>query len=150
MKTATQTDYHATITVDCTLRKAFNAISEPDKWWTENLEGSAKNLDDIFTVRFDQTFVRFKITEMTVDRKIMWRVMDCYLHWLENKTEWINTNIFWEITPKLNETQIDMIHWGLRPGIECFEACVKGWDQYVKNSLFRLLSDGKGFPEKRK
>ena len=43
-----------------------------------------------------------------------------------------------------------MTHLGLKPGIECFDGCVKGWDQYVKDSLFRLLAEGKGAPEKTK
>jgi hypothetical protein len=39
-----------------------------------------------------------------------------------------------------------MIHIGLVPEIECYTSCVKGWDQYVKGSLFKLLTEGKGLP----
>jgi hypothetical protein len=150
MKTITQSDYHAVITADIKPHRAFEAISEPGKWWNENVEGSAKNLGDIFTVRFNQTFVQFKITELQIDQRVRWRVTDCYLHWLRDKTEWKNTEILWEVTSNQKGTQVDMTHLGLKPEVECFEDCVKGWDQYIKDSLLRLLRDGVGAPERRK
>ncbi len=150
MKTAIQTDYHTFINVNTSARKAAEAISNPSAWWTENFGGSAKNLNDTFIVTFGETFVRFNITEMIPEKRIVWLVKDCNLHWLKDKTEWNNTSILWEIMSNSNSTQIEMTHIGLRPGIECFEACEKGWDQYVKDSLFRLLTKGKGIPELRK
>ena len=150
MKTAIQTDYYASINVNTTARKAAEAISNVFAWWTENFEGSAKNVNDIFTVTFGETFVSFKISEMIPEKRIVWQVMDCYLHWLKDKTEWNNTSILWEISGNNDSTQIEMTHLGLIPGTECFEACEKGWDQYIKDSLFSLLSKGKGAPELRK
>ncbi len=35
---------------------------------------------------------------------------------------------------------------GLSPEVECYEGCVKGWDQYFKGNLFKLLTTGKGQP----
>jgi hypothetical protein len=42
-----------------------------------------------------------------------------------------------------------MRHIGLKPGIECFEDCVSGWDEHIKDSLFRLINEGKGTPIKK-
>ena len=39
-----------------------------------------------------------------------------------------------------------MTHVGLVPGIECYEDCEKGWDFYIKESLFKFLTEGKGLP----
>src|SRR5712671_6834387 len=125
MKTAIQTDYHVSVMVNTTAGKAAEAISNVAAWWTENIEGSANKVKDIFTVRFGETFVRFKIVEMIPDQKIVWQVQDCYLHWLSDKKEWMNTSILWEISGKNNSTEIDMTHIGLKPGIECFSYCVK-------------------------
>ena len=36
------------------------------------------------------------------------------------------------------------------PGVECYENCETGWDHYIKESLFKLLTEKKGLPEKRK
>jgi hypothetical protein len=150
MKTSIQTDYHASFNVNSSAREAAEAIGNVSAWWTENCQGSARKLNDIFTVSFGETFVRFKINEMIPEKRIVWRVMDCYLHWLNDKTEWKNTSILWEISTVNDSTQVEMTHLGLKPGIECFDDCVKGWDQYVKDSLFRLLAEGKGAPEKAK
>jgi hypothetical protein len=147
MKTSTQTDYHASIQVHTSAHKAADAISNVRAWWAKKFEGSAKELNDIFIVRFGETFVRFKITEMIPDKKIVWAVQDCYLHWLKDKTEWNHTSVLWEISKNKNLTEIGMTHIGLKPGVECFNDCEKGWDQHVKGSLFRLLTEGRGNPE---
>ncbi|MEP7110763.1 MAG: hypothetical protein ABI760_22405 [Ferruginibacter sp.] len=79
--------------------------------------------------------------------KIVWHVTDCFLHWLKDKTEWKNTDVVFEISEKENSTQINFTHIGLSPEVECFEVCVKGWDQYVKGSLVKLLTTSKGQPD---
>src|ERR1700694_5366666 len=100
MKTAVQTDYHAAMDVKVNAAKAAAAINNVGGWWTENIEGSTKKPGDIFTVSFGETFVQFKISEMIPEKRIVWRVMDCYLHWLKHKTEWNNTSVVWEISGK--------------------------------------------------
>jgi len=47
-------------------------------------------------------------------------------------------------------TEISFRHIGLLPEVECYNDCVKGWDQYVKGSLFKLITEGKGEPQKKK
>ena len=142
-----QHDYQGVILVYNSLTAAFESIaSGVNEWGAENFEGSSRNLGDVFTVRFGETFVTFKVTEFIPGQKIEWTVIDCYLHWLADKKEWNNTRIIFEFEQKDNQVQITMTHIGLRPGIECFETCVKGWDQYFKGSLYKLLSEGVGEP----
>ena len=52
----------------------------------------------------------------------------------------------WEISPEKDSTQIKFTHVGLVPEVECYEMCVKGWDEYVKGSLLKLITKGKGLP----
>jgi hypothetical protein len=147
MKTAIQTDYHSYLTVPVSPQKAQEAISQVTAWWTQNVEGSTKNLNDIFTVTFGETFSRFKIIEMIPEEKILWQVLDCNLHWMKDKKEWKDTTILWEISFSNDSTRIDMTHIGLRPGIECFEDCNKGWNHYINESLSKLLTEGTGVPD---
>jgi hypothetical protein len=149
MKTSIQTDYHATIMVNVPPLQATEAINQVKLWWTENTEGSTNKLNDLFKVTFGETFSRFKITEMIPGEKINWLVLDCNLHWMNNKKEWKDMNILWEISSSNNSTRIDMTHIGLGPGIECFEDCTKGWNHYVKESLYKLIMEGKGVPDHR-
>jgi hypothetical protein len=143
-----QKDYQGVILVDNSLTAAFESIaSGVNEWWAANFEGSSQNLGDVFTVRFGETFVTFKVTEFIPDQKIEWQVMDCYLPWLQDKKEWNGTRILFEFEQKGDQVQITMTHIGLRPEIECFETCVKGWDQHFKGSLYKLLSEGVGQPK---
>lgn len=143
-------DYHAAIMVSQTTNEAFTAINSVSKWWTEKLEGSSKKLNDVFTVDFGgNNFVTHKLIEVTPDKKVVWFVTDCYLSWFNDKTEWKNTKMSFEISATGNQTQVNFTHIGLVPEVECFDTCRKGWDQYVKDSLFKLITEGKGQPQKK-
>jgi len=143
----TRQDYNAIITVEATPQEAFDAINDVSKWWSTDFEGRSEKLDDVFTVRFGETFITLKITAFIPEQKIGWHVTDCYKHWLKDKKEWQDTTMTWEISANGDKTQIDFTHFGLIPGIECYNGCEKAWDFYLKASLFKLLTEGKGMPE---
>ena len=142
-------DYTATILVKATANKAFKSINQVAAWWTENIEGSSEKLNDVFTIHFGETFVTMKIVESVPDKKIVWNVTDCYLHWLADKKEWKNTEIVFEISAEGDSTRIQFTHIGLTPQAECYDSCVKGWDQYIKDSLAKLINEGKGLPQRK-
>ena len=146
MKTIIQADYHASILVPGTPDHATEAISQVSHWWKTDTTGDTKNTGGIFLVPFGETWVRFKITENIPGKKIRWFVLDCNLHWLKDNKEWKDTEILWEISSVGDATRIDMTHIGLVPGIECFEDCNKGWNHFVKVSLYKLLTEGRGNP----
>lgn len=150
MKTVIGTDYHADINVQYSAKKAFESICRVSGWWTENIEGNTASLNDEFTVRFGDTFSRFKITEVIPAQKLVWYVLDCNLHWMKDKKEWKDTKILWQVSGSGNSSSISMTHIGLNAGIECFEDCTKGWNHYVKVSLFKLIEEGKGEPDHKK
>ncbi|MDB5133507.1 MAG: hypothetical protein JWP37_110 [Mucilaginibacter sp.] len=145
-----QQNYNACITANISPKEAFEGISHVSEWWATNFEGRAKNLNDVFTVRFGETFVTFKIVEMVTNKKIVWQVIDCHLPWLDDKSEWKGTKIAWETSTENNLTQISMTHIGLVPEIECYTDCEKGWNFYVKESLAKLLTEHKGLPDTSK
>ena len=139
-------DYTVTITANATAQEAFNSINNVAGWWTMAFEGSSENLNDVFTVRFGETFITIRVIELVPCQKTGWQVIDCYKHWLKDTKEWLNTKMSWEISEVNNEMQISFTHIGLVPGIECYNGCEKAWNFYVKESLFKLLTDGKGVP----
>lgn len=142
-------DYNATIVVKTTAAEAFKYINHVSAWWTENLEGSSARLNDVFTVRFGETFVTFRITEFVPAKKVVWLVTDSNLHWLYDKKEWNGTSVRFELSGEKDATSIHFTHIGLLPGIECYNNCKRGWDEHIKDSLFGLISEGKGLPQKR-
>jgi hypothetical protein len=143
-------DYIASFVVNKTAMEAFNTINNVTRWWTENLEGSSEKLDDEFSVRFgDVHYSKQKLTEVIPGKKIVWLVTDCRLNWIKDKKEWIGTTIVFDISEQGGSTAINFTHTGLVPGIECYNDCIKGWDHYFKNSLYKLLTEGTGLADKK-
>ena len=145
-KKMSASDFTTTISVDQTPEEVFNVINNVPAWWTTNFEGHAEKLDDIFTVTFGKTFITSKVVELVPGKKIVWLVTDCNKHWLKDKKEWNGTKMTWEISEKDNKTQIRFTHLGLVSKLECYGACTNAWDEYLKGSLFKLFTEGKGMP----
>jgi len=143
-------NYSATIEVAQSPEEAFSS-NKVTKWWSDNLEGHAENLNDEFIIDWsDGNFVAFKIIESVPGKKVKWLVTDSNLNWLADKKEWSNTEMDFTISPADGKTRISFTHIGLVPGVECYEMCVKGWDQFFKGSLYELITTGKGQPQLRK
>jgi hypothetical protein len=140
-------DYHTSITVSATPQEVFKNINHVTKWWTDDLEGSSQKLNDEFTVRFDDIHVSTqKLVELVPDKKVVWLVLDSNLNFIKDRQEWKNTKISFEITSQDKKTKINFTHFGLVPQVECYNSCTKGWDHYIKGSLYKLLTEGKGAP----
>ena len=139
-------DYQSNISVNATPAAAYDAICRVADWWASSFRGASRWAGDGFSVRFGKTTVDFRVVEAIPERKLVWLVTDCHLDWLEHKKEWKDTRISWEIMPGGKQTRIDMTHVGLVPEAECYNNCREGWDFYVKESLFKLLNEGKGVP----
>ncbi len=140
-------DFQIHITVDATPHEVFKNINRVSKWWTEDLEGSSHNLNDEFTVRFgDVHFSRQKLVEVIPDKKVVWLVTDSRLNFINDKDEWTNTKIVFELSTLDNKTQMLFTHVGLVPGVECYDACSTAWPQYIGESLMNLITSGKGQP----
>ena len=144
-------NYSAAIEVAQSPEEAFSSINKVTKWWSDNLEGHTENLNDEFIIDWsDGNFVAFKIIESVPGKKVRWLVTDSNLNWLADKREWSNTQMDFTISPADGKTRISFTHIGLVPGVECYEMCVKGWDQFFKGSLYELITTGKGQPQLRK
>jgi hypothetical protein len=140
-------DFSYSFIVKVVPNEAMEKISQVNLWWAKNFKGEASKLNDEFSVYFGDTYVNFKISEVIPDKKIIWLVTDCNLHWIEDKKEWKNTEVIFSLAGKNGKTQIDFIHKGLTPQSECYESCKPGWTHHLKDSLLKLIDDGKGFPE---
>lgn len=142
----TTLDYACSIQAPVTTKEAYDKIARVSEWWVRNCEGSARKVGDTFTVRWGETFVDFKISEALADHRIVWHVVDCYLPWLKDKTEWKGTSVAWDLASSDGTTTVNLIHHGLTPEVECYTTCEKGWKQYFEGSLLQFLTEGKGAP----
>jgi hypothetical protein len=143
-------DYTTTFTVNVSASEAFKNINNVTGWWTENLKGQSEKLNDVFTVQFDDIHVSTQtLIEVVPDKKIVWLVSDSNLNFIEDKQEWNNTTISFEIREKNGTTEVQFTHHGLVPEVECFDACSNAWSEYIQGSLLPLIATGKGKPTKK-
>jgi hypothetical protein len=142
-------DYTINIVANTTPEEAFNSINNVSEWWTQSLEGNSKKLDDEFTVRFgDVHYSKQKLVEVVPGKRVVWLITDSKLNFLENKQEWTNTRIIFDISTQNGKSKIQFTHVGLIPELECFDACSNAWSQYIQ-SLRSLVTTGKGRPAQK-
>ncbi len=140
-------NFTATFTVDQTPEEAFAAINNVRGWWSGQIEGNTDKLGAEFTYRYkDVHYSKQKITEFVPGKKVVWLVLDSYLSFVKDKTEWNGTKISFEVSQKGTKTEIQFTHLGLVPEYECFDACSNAWGGYVRGSLRKLITTGKGQP----
>ncbi len=140
-------NFTTTISVDQSPEKAFAAINNPRGWWSENIEGSTTKLGDEWTYRYkDVHRCTIRVAEMVPNKKVVWLVVENYFNFTEDKTEWTNTKIVFEISAHGNRTEIRFTHEGLVPAYECFNVCSDAWGSYANGSLHNLIATGRGKP----
>ena len=143
-------DFTTAFTVDQTPEEAFAAINNVRGWWSGEIEGSTDKLGDEFTYRYkDVHLSKQKIAELIPGKKVVWLVLDGYLKFVEDKSEWKGTQITFEIAKKGGKTEVRFTHVGLVPDYECYGACSSAWGSYINGSLRSLITAGKGQPNEK-
>lgn len=144
----TTQDYSASITANLTAAAAAERINRVADWWTASFTGASEKVGNQFSVRWGETFVDFTVVEYVPAKRIAWRVTDCNLLFVEDKKEWKNTEVVFDISSDGGTTTVKMMHAGLEPGVECYEACSKGWNFFITESLQSLLAEDQGMPDR--
>lgn len=142
-------DFTTALLVDQSAEEVFNAINNVRGWWSEEIEGPTDKLNEVFTYHFEDVHrCEMKVTELIPGKKIVWHVLDNYFNFTKDETEWKNTDVIFDISAKGNKTELRFTHLGLVPEYECYDACHQGWTHYIKSSLYKLITTGKGEPNK--
>lgn len=140
-------DFTTTILVDQSPEAVFNAINDPRAWWSEGITGGTDKVNDVFDYGYEDVHTcRMKLTEVVPNKKVTWHVLENYFKFTEDKSEWIDTNITFEISEQDGKTVVVFTHHGLVPEYECYDICRNAWTQYLQSSLYKLITTGKGEP----
>jgi hypothetical protein len=144
-KQLTTSSFTTAFFVNQSPEEVFNAINNVRGWWQGEIEGSTDKLNDEFTYRMEEVhFSKQKLVEVIPGEKVVWLVTESKLNFINNKSEWTGTKISFEITEINNKTQVRFTHLGLVPGIECYGGCSNAWSKLIQESLFSLITTGKG------
>jgi len=143
----TTNDFTTTILVDQTPGEVFNAVINPRRWWSEEIEGGTDKENDVFNYHYkDVHRSKIKVEEVVPNVKVVWHVLENYFEFTADKREWTGTKIIFEISGQADKTQLRFTHEGLVPEFECYNVCFDAWSNYIKNSLRNLITTGKGQP----
>ena len=135
--------------VDQPADEIFKAINNVRGWWSEEIEGKTNELGQ-FEYRYrDVHRCTIKITELVPGKKVVWHVVDNYFDFVQDKSEWKDTEIVFEIAKEGDKTELRFTHVGLVPAYECYGICSDAWSTYINGSLRSLITAGKGQPNQK-
>ncbi len=140
-------NYTTTFTVDQSPQDVFAAVTNVRGWWSEEVEGGTEKLNDEFDYHFQDIHrCKMRLTEVVPGKKVVWLVLENYFNFIQDQSEWVNTEVIFEIAEKDGKTELHFTHEGLVPAYECFEICSDAWGTYINGSLRDLITTGKGKP----
>ena len=140
-------DFNTMLLVDETPAEVYNAINNVRGWWSQEIEGHTDKLNEEFLYRYkDVHHCKIKLIELIPAKRVVWHVLDNYFSFTEDKTEWKNTRVIFDISQNDGKTQLSVTHLGLVPEYECFSVCQDAWTTYIQKSLRSLIETGKGNP----
>lgn len=137
--------FTTTFFVDQKPEQVFNAINNVRGWWQGEVEGNTTKLHDEFIYRMQEIhYSKQKLVEFIPNEKVVWLVTESKLNFVSDKMEWTGTKIIFEIKEINNKTQVRFTHQGLVPEFQCYDGCSNAWRSLVQESLFSLITTGKG------
>ena len=90
---------------------------------------------------------KLQLVEKIEGKRVVYHVLDNQFSiFSKDKTEWINTDLIFDISVESGKTKITFTHKGLVPEYECYEVCNVAWRTYINQSLYSLITTGKGQP----
>jgi uncharacterized protein YndB with AHSA1/START domain len=139
--------YTTSFTVQQTPAEVFDAINDVRSWWMTTVDGDNLAIGDEFSYRVPGVhFCKMRVTELVPGQKVVWTVVDNHMGFIEDQSEWIGTEIRFELSEKDGGTELRFTHDGLVPTYECFDICQNAWTFYVGQSLRSLAATGAGEP----
>lgn len=140
-------NYTSTFWVEQSPEIAFNAIKDFRAWWSEEIEGTTDKLNETFFYHYkDVHLCKVKLVEIIPDKKLVYLVIDNEFSFVEDKSEWVNTKLIFDISNENGKTKVKFTHEGLTPEDECYEVCNDAWTSYIQGSLQSLIATGEGNP----
>jgi uncharacterized protein YndB with AHSA1/START domain len=150
--TVDQQSYTTTVTIDRSPSEVYDAVNDVRGWWSQQVEGRTDEVGAEFRYRGEddartvEHLATIRVTELVPGEKVVWRVLDNHMSFIEDQSEWVGTEIRFDLTAVDGGTEVRFTHVGLVPTYECFDVCRAAWGSYVRESLPQLATTGTGSP----
>jgi uncharacterized protein YndB with AHSA1/START domain len=139
--------YTTSFTVDHPALEVFHAINDVRSWWNEDMTGESDAVGAEFVHHVkDIHRARIQVTDLVPGERVTWRVLDNWFSFIEDQSEWKDTEIRFELSEKGGTTEVRFTHAGLVPDDECFAVCETAWGHYLERSLRSRITTGAGLP----
>ena len=139
--------YTKTILVSKSPAACFDAIMDFRGWWSEEIEGNTDKLNETFFYHYkDIHLCKIQLVDFLPEKKLVYRVVENEFNFVDDKTEWVDTKLIFEISAEGSKTKVTFTHEGLVPDYECYPVCNDAWSGYIGNSLKNFIETGKGNP----
>ncbi|MEK5400003.1 ATPase [Paenibacillus sp. VTT E-133280] len=139
--------YRTSFMVDQSPEEVYGAINNVRGWWSEEIEGKTDELGQFKHHYQDIHRCTLQITELVPGKKVVWHIVDNYFNFIEDNSEWKDTDVIFEIVKKGDKTEVNFTHVGLVPAYECYTVCSDAWGLNINGSLRSLISEGIGQPQ---
>ena len=98
MTQATSDSLTTTITVAATPEQAFAAINDPRGWWSQTITGATDEVGAEWEYGVEGIhYSKIRVTELVPGELVVWRVVEGWLSFIEDTTEWDDTEIRFDI-----------------------------------------------------
>ena len=141
-------DFTTSFMVDQSPEEVFKAVNNVRGWWSGEVDGETGRLGAEFIYRYKNMHKSTqRVTEFVPGKRVVWHVTDAELTFVKDKTEWIGTDIVFEISRKDGKTELRFTHVGLVPAFECYGGCSGACGALVDGNLRNLITTGKNQPD---
>ena len=123
--------YAVKFTVGQSPTEAYAAINNVRGWWSENIEGATDKLGEFVFHNEPIHMSRMRITELVPGKRVVWCVVDNFMSFVADKTEWIGNVIVFDIAQGDGETEVNFTQHGLVPDYQCFDLCSNAWGGFI-------------------
>ena len=144
----TDQSFTTTFSIDRSPQEVYDAINDVRAWWSAEVDGPTDVEGEEFTFRVkDLHRSLIRVTELAPGRRVVWTVLENHMSFVEDQTEWVDTQIRFDLTERDGGTGVTFTHVGLLADHECYDVCSKAWTYYLTESLPNLVTTGAGRPE---
>lgn len=131
-------DFSTSFEVPASRTEVFRAITRPQEWWEDSIEGSADTAGGEFHFQNDDQFAELYVSEAEQGDRLVWRVEPTG-NLLEDP-EWDDTDIIFELEDAPDgDTRVKFTHRGMHPHEDGYEEAAADWKARLRDKLQPLI-----------